>query len=106
MKEFTHAVVRTIGEDGKARTALLDVDTASMLTGAQVTQLVSAGTDRPIPADIAKVLSWDFGGMKRALAEAEKAGRLHAESSIEEIDAYLKEYQEQNGVDFGLPKLT
>lgn len=106
MKDFTHAVVRTIGEDGRARTVLLDMETAALLTGAQVTQMVSAGADREIPPDIARVLSWDLGGMKRALAEAERRGLLREDSSIEEIEEYLEKYQEQNGVDFGLPKLT
>jgi hypothetical protein len=105
MKDFTHAVVRTVGEDGTARTMLLDTETASMLTQGEVTQMVSAG-GQAIPEDIAQVLSWDLGGMKKALAEAERKGLLHAESSIEEIEKYLQDYQAQHRVDFGLPKLT
>lgn len=106
MKEFSHAVVRTIGEDGKSRTVLLDVETAEQLTGAQVTQMVSTGGKKEIPADIQRILSWDLGGMKRALAEAESRGLLDEHSSMEEIQAYLDRYQDEHGLDFGLPRLT
>lgn len=106
MKDFTHAVVRTIGEDGRSKTVLLDVETAQQLTGASVTQMVSASRDQEIPEDIRQVLTWDLGGMKRALAEAEAKGILSEHSSMEEIQTYLDEYQLRHGLDFGLPRLT
>lgn len=106
-KDFTHAVVRTVGEDGRSRTVLLDVETASKLTNAEVTQWVSAGgKESDISPQVQKILSWDLGGMKRALAEGEKKGLLNEHSSIEEIEKYLKDYQEKHGLDFGLPELT
>lgn len=106
-KDFTHAVVRTVGEDGRSRTVLLDVETASSLTQGEVTQMVSThGSAEELAPEIAKVLSWDFGGMKRALLEAERKGILNEHSSIEEIEKYLEAYQEDHNVDFGIPKLT
>ena len=106
MKAFTHAVVRTVGDDGRARSMLLDVETASMLTEGRVTQMVSKGPPgAELPKEIEQIFSWDLGGMKAALAEAEARGLLHAESSLEEIQKYLDEYQLRHSVDFGLPKL-
>lgn len=107
MNDFTHVVVRTVGEDGKSRTVLLDIETASMLTQGRITQMVSAGRpDAEIPEDIQRVLCWDLGGMKKALAEAEARGILTEHSSLEEIQKYLEEYQARHGLDFGIPKLT
>lgn len=107
MKEFSHAVVRTIGEDGKSRSMLLDMETAQQLSGSKITQMVSVGDSMgEIPDDIQQVLSWDLGGMKKALAEAEAKGLLSEASSMDEIQAYLDDYQEKHSVDFGLPRLT
>lgn len=107
MKDFTHAVVRTIGEDGTSRTMLLDMETAQQLTQGEITQVVSADPDGDaIPADIQQVLSWDLGGMKKAIVEGEKKGLIDENSSMEEIQAYLDEYQKRHKVDFGLPRLT
>ena len=104
MKEFTHAVVRTIGEDGRSKSVLLDIETASQLTHGDVTQLVSAGPE--IPTDVQKILSWDLGGMKKALAEGESRGLLGEHSSMEDIAKYLEDYQKKHGLDFGLPNLS
>ncbi|MEL6184915.1 MAG: hypothetical protein AAFU79_09850 [Myxococcota bacterium] len=107
MKEFTHAVVRTIGEDGTSRTVLLDMETAEQLTQAEITQVVSASPDgKAIPEDIQQVLSWDLGGMKRAIVEGEKKGLIDESSSMDEIQAYLDDYQKKHKVDFGIPRLT
>ncbi|MBX2813114.1 MAG: hypothetical protein KTR25_14965 [Myxococcales bacterium] len=107
MKDFTHAVVQTIGEDGRARSVLLDIETASQLTNAKVSQLVAAGSSiENIPPEVQQILSWDLAGMKRALVEGEKRGEISADSSMEQIEKYLKDYQQRHKVDFGLPKLT
>lgn len=107
MKDFSHAVVRTIGEDGTSRTMLLDMETAQQLTHCEITQVVSAGDEAgEIPDDIKQVLSWDLGGMKQALAEGERSGAISEASSMEEIEAYLDDYQARHKVSFGLPKLT
>ncbi len=103
MKDFTHAVVRTVGEDGTSRSMLIDAETARSLTHAEVTQIVSAPPGE-LPDEIRAVLSVDLGGVKRAISDAERRGLLHGASTLEEIEAYLDEYQLKNRIDFGLPR--
>lgn len=105
MKDFTHAVVRTIGEDGTSRSMLVEMDMAQQMSGTKITQMVSTG-GREIPPDLAPILSWDLGGVKAALAEAEAQGILTESSSMEEIQAYIDAYERKHSVSFGLPKLA